>query len=612
MKNVILPVLLATTAFAAVNRDGIMGVNKTFSAQTLQQGKLTFGANTQIIDDQNILQDGSIVDEDGTHFLTDFLLLNSSIFLGVGLGPYVDVGFALPFYYEKFNSDVSNLQSEQQTYGDLRYRLKIQFPFKEKQVLDVALLLGGTAPTQFDERGVIPRELELFTNDVGDFDQGSSPFGAGLPTFLAGLGLTFDLGQVAEKFQFLWHFNLGVRKINLSSQPPFDDILFWSTAAEYQASSFIRFFAEVYHESRFDHLGDNEFSTEPTTVTFGGVAQTPVGLDFQVGLIAGLNSGSYIPVQYLSEKDTRSINSFGIQSTADYSMMFQVSWSGFVVQQDVDGDGIKNKVDKCPFQAEDKDNFEDEDGCPDNDNDKDGIADVKDKCPGEPEDKDGFKDNDGCPEADNDNDGIPDAKDRCPTEAQGADGKEGCPNLDKDNDGVLDALDKCPNEAEDKDVFQDEDGCPEADNDNDGIPDLSDKCANAAETVNKFEDEDGCPDKVSEIVKTLVLKGVNFKTNSAELTIESYSVLDGIVPQLVAYPEMEFEVSGHTDNRGSATKNQALSQARAQSVANYFIQKGVDSKRLRVMGYGFSRPMVPNSSAENRALNRRVELNRTK
>lgn len=66
--------------------------------------------------------------------------------------------------------------------------------------------------------------------------------------------------------------------------------------------------------------------------------------------------------------------------------------------EDQDEDGIKNEVDKCPEQPEDKDNFEDSDGCPDTDNDKDGIEDSADNCPNEPETKNEFKDNDGCPD----------------------------------------------------------------------------------------------------------------------------------------------------------------------------------------------------------------------
>jgi outer membrane protein OmpA-like peptidoglycan-associated protein len=66
---------------------------------------------------------------------------------------------------------------------------------------------------------------------------------------------------------------------------------------------------------------------------------------------------------------------------------------------DRDGDGIPDELDKCPDQPEDKDGFEDEDGCPDPDNDKDGIPDNADACPNEPETVNGFEDEDGCPDS---------------------------------------------------------------------------------------------------------------------------------------------------------------------------------------------------------------------
>jgi hypothetical protein len=65
---------------------------------------------------------------------------------------------------------------------------------------------------------------------------------------------------------------------------------------------------------------------------------------------------------------------------------------------DRDGDGIIDSLDKCPDMPEDKDGFEDSDGCPDPDNDADGIPDVRDKCPNEPENLNGFEDDDGCPD----------------------------------------------------------------------------------------------------------------------------------------------------------------------------------------------------------------------
>jgi hypothetical protein len=65
---------------------------------------------------------------------------------------------------------------------------------------------------------------------------------------------------------------------------------------------------------------------------------------------------------------------------------------------DRDGDGIADSRDRCPDDPEDRDGFQDEDGCPDPDNDRDGIPDVRDKCPNEPETYNGFQDDDGCPD----------------------------------------------------------------------------------------------------------------------------------------------------------------------------------------------------------------------
>jgi hypothetical protein len=99
---------------------------------------------------------------------------------------------------------------------------------------------------------------------------------------------------------------------------------------------------------------------------------------------------------------------------------------------DSDGDGVPDDIDQCPDMPEDKDGFQDEDGCPDFDNDNDGIYDSQDQCPNEPEDFDGFQDADGCPDLDNDHDGIPDKLDKCPNTPRNIDGK-------KDSDGCPDA-----------------------------------------------------------------------------------------------------------------------------------------------------------------------------
>ncbi len=131
---------------------------------------------------------------------------------------------------------------------------------------------------------------------------------------------------------------------------------------------------------------------------------------------------------------------------------------------DQDGDGLDDKLDRCPAQAEDKDGFGDGDGCPDLDDDDDGVADVRDRCRLVPEDRDGFEDGDGCPDLDDDGDGIADAKDLCPRKPEDKDGRDdddGCPDLDDDGDGILDKDDLCPQQPERKNGFEDTDGCPD-------------------------------------------------------------------------------------------------------------------------------------------------------
>ena len=247
------------------------------------------------------------------------------------------------------------------------------------------------------------------------------------------------------------------------------------------------------------------------------------------------------------------------------------------------------------------------------DTDGDGIPDNADKCPNEPEDKDGFQDDDGCPDPDNDADGVPDAQDKCPTEAEDKDGfqdNDGCPDLDNDADGIPDATDKCPNEAEDKDGFQDEDGCPDPDNDADGVLDAQDKCPTEQETRNGYKDDDGCPDELPAAVKkfTGVIKGINFKANSADIQKSSFKLLNDAVKVMKEYSDLRLEISGHTSSEGKAEKNLKLSQDRAASVKAYMVAQGIADDRIVTVGYGSEKPIANNKTAKGRQQNRRIEF----
>jgi hypothetical protein len=172
-----------------------------------------------------------------------------------------------------------------------------------------------------------------------------------------------------------------------------------------------------------------------------------------------------------------------------------VQWTP--VFRDADHDQLEDERDRCPQQAEDRDGFEDGDGCPELDNDGDGVPDSADGCKAAPEDKDAFQDEDGCPELDNDGDGVLDGYDSCEGQKEDVDGDhddDGCPDLDTDRDGLLDAVDQCPAQSEDTDGLADEDGCPELDFDQDGLPDIDDACPEEPESKDGKADEDGCPE----------------------------------------------------------------------------------------------------------------------
>jgi OOP family OmpA-OmpF porin len=123
-------------------------------------------------------------------------------------------------------------------------------------------------------------------------------------------------------------------------------------------------------------------------------------------------------------------------------------------------------------------------------------------------------------------------------------------------------------------------------------------------------DEEGCQVLFEAKRKTLILEGVNFETGKSELTGESQTILDAVASSLVANEEIKVQVGGHTDNTGSAALNKRLSQARAESVRQYLISKGVAADRLTAAGFGPSKPIASNKSAAGRAQNRRVELTR--
>jgi outer membrane protein OmpA-like peptidoglycan-associated protein len=277
--------------------------------------------------------------------------------------------------------------------------------------------------------------------------------------------------------------------------------------------------------------------------------------------------------------------------------------------RDSDHDGVLDRDDQCPDTPEDRDGFEDTDGCPDPDNDKDGIVDALDRCKDEPEDIEGYEDTDGCPEPDRDGDHVKDAVDKCPDKPEDIEGYEdadGCPEggppqlpvslcadgssskpgetCDVDHDGIADPMDACPTSAEDKDGIVDDDGCPERDADEDGIADELDKCPIEAETIDGKDDSDGCPEEGAHSLVTFeagaieVEKPVRFAALASTVTKPMNAQLSMVAQRLQGLADRGVDkivIETWADTAGEGEANVALAKKRAEAIRAALVALGI-------------------------------------
>jgi outer membrane protein OmpA-like peptidoglycan-associated protein len=293
---------------------------------------------------------------------------------------------------------------------------------------------------------------------------------------------------------------------------------------------------ESWGATGFDRFGEQQIT--PIEAIAGLRVQPVPGLHIGAaagtGLVRGYGAG-----------DFRAVLSLGYATEGDRG------------PGDRDQDGLTDNVDRCPDEPEDRDQFSDDDGCPDPDNDADGILDADDRCPNEPEDMDGLADDDGCPEEDADGDGAPDATDRCPT----------VPGI---------ALAPRPDCT----------GCP--------------SCEDAPRPQPR-------PEPVAELPRTLPER-VYFDTARARLRSSDEAALQRVARFLEENPTATVQVEGHADLRGNEPNNVALSQRRARRVVDWLVARGVPRSRIVGVGCGEQYPADSRESEDGFQANRRVEF----
>jgi OOP family OmpA-OmpF porin len=176
------------------------------------------------------------------------------------------------------------------------------------------------------------------------------------------------------------------------------------------------------------------------------------------------------------------------------------------------------------------------------------------------------------------------------------------PVKDSDNDGVINLKDNCPNTKAGAKVGHS--GCEiildiDKDFDNDGVMDSVDKCLTTP--YGEKVDATGC----TVLMKPVDL-GIIFDIDSAKIDKNDESKFIKYVNYLNKVQDANIVIEGHTDSSASTKYNQLLSEKRANSVKNKLIQMSIESKRIKAIGYGELKPLVPNDTKRNKQINRRV------
>jgi len=647
---IILLLLLATASFA---QTGLLGGKTGLHQQDANTlGFFRFRAGTggtiatdnwgytragKFVDPYGHWQQFDVWDADMEEGRIDGALAGNFNF-AMGVTDDIDVGISLPIYYDHakdYTGEAAWAGMIEGGLGDIQLYGKYRTKHFGPEILRTAVVLDMWLPTGWENVGMRPRHAWFLNGN------GGNTYAYTADAFVLGLTGVAEVDYTKKGKPILWNSSLGFVAVFGDGS----NTLVYSTAVNFMINKWVQPFLEFSGEMR---IGSNDYPIspidDPMLLTPGFNLKVPF-LDFlgDINFAGGIDIGvrNLLNAGYDVDDEMDGCDDLMLEykgkngKTLHYCYVphpliagiAKLTWTfGHKPVGDDDGDGVKNDKDKCPHTPKpivvdsvgcgidtDKDKvFDGLDKCPNTpegvvvnvegcplDTDEDGVYDYKDQCPDTP--KGVQVDTVGCP-LDTDKDKVPDFKDQCPNTPEGAPVDTlGCP-LDTDKDKVPDYKDQCPDTPEGAPV--DTLGCP-LDTDKDGVPDYKDECPNTIQGV--AVDTVGCPLEKKHDLDQLK-KGINFEFNSSKLTKNSYPTLDAIADLMKEFTEANLEVQGHTDIVGTEDYNQRLSEARARTVTDYLLTKGIAADRLRAVGFGTRRPLADNETDEGRALNRRVEL----
>ncbi|MCB9600025.1 MAG: OmpA family protein [Sandaracinus sp.] len=323
------------------------------------------------------------------------------------------------------------------------------------------------------------------------------------------------------------------------------------------------------NEEGGDFLGNFWVSAHLGYALFDGHQfSVDAGFGYEMSIAAPVQLGFFVRASLMPGGDVD-----GVDAMLVAGLSGSIELGPRVAAVDSDGDGLPNERE---LQAHGTDPFR-------ADTDGDGLTDgVEVNGPTDPL------------RPDSDDDGLTDGQEDANANGR-RDGSETDPTLaDTDAGGVPDGYEvehgTDPNLAADDDQ------------DRDGVLNPADQCPDTAEGTEV--DARGC----AIIRARMVLPGIEFGFDSAEILPASERTLNIALQILRDNPDARVEVGGHTDNVGNANYNRRLSQQRADAVRDWLVGHGVAQNRMRTRGYGSAQPVAPNDTDEGRARNRRIEF----
>lgn len=337
----------------------------------------------------------------------------------IGLGGHLQLGAALPLTLSQsddLGGSMFTTPGSSFAVGDVRAIVKLQLLHQARHGVDLGVVTSVTFPTSSGD------------GFAGEGNVTAAPALAISRGWASGFRFAIEGGYRAREQRML-----GVLEV--------DDELFAGAGIAYDLAANAG--PPIALELAFSYAtaADDAFGAFDRNY-----AEIKPGLAFDLGPVRAFVAGGAGVAEGYGTPDWRVLAGLRIDvSRADEPAPIVVREPEpvYVPPADSDGDGLVDTADACPREPEDKDGFEDTNGCPDPDNDFDRVLDAQDGCPTVAEDRDGFQDGDGCPDFDNDGDKVLDGLDQCPA-VPGPNLNNGCPANDKDNDTVVDTLDNCP------------------------------------------------------------------------------------------------------------------------------------------------------------------------